>query len=177
MQPDVAGDPLGSGTPDSFWSKKLDNPLMAVRERYLFATKTRSSWQDYEDFASTGWTFQGVYFIGGFGVMGWVAPGDYAAAAPDPLVDAAPAIIQHMNADHAEALLLIARHYTGELPDEAAMTAVDRLGFHVRLRSGDRVHGSRVAFPREAATSEEARRVLVEMVRQARNALSARNAL
>jgi len=39
-----------------------------------------------------------------------------------------------MNTDHGEALLLIARHFTGETADEAAMTAVDRLGFHLRLK-------------------------------------------
>ena len=50
------------------------------------------------------------------------------------------------------------------------MTAVDRLGFHVRLRSGERVHGARIAFPREVRDAEEVRAVLVEMVRAARNA-------
>ena len=53
--------------------------------------------------------------------------------------------------------------------DEATMTAVDRLGFHLRLKSGDRVHGRRVAFLREVTNSEDARNVLVEMVRQARS--------
>ena len=33
---------------------------------------------------------------------------------------------------------------------------------------GERMHGRRVAFPREVTTAEEARRVLVEMVREAR---------
>ena len=45
------------------------------------------------------------------------------------------------------------------------MTAVDRLGFHVRLKTGDRVHGRRIAFPREVKDSNEARAVLIEMVR------------
>jgi len=51
-----------------------------------------------------------------------------------------------MNADHAAALRLIARHYSGEVADEATMTAVDRLGFHLRMKSGGRVDGRRVAF-------------------------------
>ena len=50
------------------------------------------------------------------------------------------------------------------------MTAVDRLGFHLRLKTGERVHGRRVAFLREVASSDDARSVLVEMVRQARSA-------
>ena len=106
----------------------------------------------------------GMYFVGGFGVMGWIAAEDYGSACPDPLTDAAAGIIQHINADHAAALRLIARHYSGEVADEAAMTAVDRLGFHLRLKSGDRVYGQRVAFQREVKSSEDARSVLVEMV-------------
>jgi hypothetical protein len=54
--------------------------------------------------------------------------------------------------------------------DEAAMTAVDRLGFHLRLKSGDRVYGRRIEFLREVTSREDARRVLVEMVQQARTA-------
>jgi len=45
------------------------------------------------------------------------------------------------------------------------MTAVDRLGFHVRLKAGERVFGRRVNFLREVRSSEEARVVLIEMVR------------
>ena len=71
-------------------------------------------------------------------------------------------------ADYAAALILIARHFAGETADEAALTSVDRLGFHLRLKSGERVYGRRVNFPRQVASSEEARKVFVEMVRQAR---------
>ena len=79
-----------------------------------------------------------------------------------------------MNADHAEALRLLARHYAGDDPDEAKLTAVDRLGFNLRLKSGDRVHGRRVTFPREVTGPDEARGIFVEMVRQARLALGRR---
>ena len=109
-----------------------------------------------------------MYFIGGFGVMGWISAGDYTTAQPDPLAEAALEIIHHMNADHAKALRQIAAHYAGEAVDEATMTAVDRLGFHLRLKSGDRIYGRCIAFIREVASRDDARSVLVEMVRQAR---------
>ena len=57
-----------------------------------------------------------------------------------------------MNADHGEALVLLARAAGETGVEAAAMTAVDRLGFHLRLRSGERVHGTRIAFPREVRT-------------------------
>jgi hypothetical protein len=45
------------------------------------------------------------------------------------------------------------------------MTAIDRVGFHVRLKAGDRVHGRRITFPREVKDMNAARAVLIEMVR------------
>jgi hypothetical protein len=48
------------------------------------------------------------------------------------------------------------------------MTSVDRLGFHVRLKTQDGMRGTRIAFLREARNPKEARNVLIEMVQQAR---------
>ena len=139
-----------------------------VRDLYLSRHENAKFWQDYSDFAFYRLEVSAVYFIGGFGVMGWVSAEDYTNAKPDPLADAATGIIGHMNADHADALRQIAGHYAGEVVDEAVMTTMDRLGFHLRLKSGDRVYGRRVAFIREVASTDDARSVLVEMVRHAR---------
>jgi hypothetical protein len=49
------------------------------------------------------------------------------------------------------------------------MTAVDRLGFHVRVKTPDGLRGARIAFLREAGNPAETRKVLVEMVQQARS--------
>jgi putative heme iron utilization protein len=166
-QPDVSGDPLGAARL-TLVGEANDASAEEVRDLYLSRYENAKFWQDYTDFSYHRLEVSGVYFIGGFGVMGWVTAEDYRRARPDPLADAAPGIIQHMNADHADALRFIARHYANEDADEAAMTAVDRLGFHLRLKAGDRVHGRRVAFLREVTTSSEARTVLVEMTRQAR---------
>jgi hypothetical protein len=48
------------------------------------------------------------------------------------------------------------------------MTAVDRLGFHVRLTTKAGIRGARIAFSREVRNPVETRKVLVEMVQQAR---------
>src|SRR6266478_5469332 len=101
--------------------------------------------------------------------MGWVSGEDYGTALPEPLAEASSGIIQHINADHADVLRLIAHRFAGEADDEAAMTAVDRLGFHLRLNSGDRIHSRRVAFLQEVKSSDAARVALLEMVRQARS--------
>jgi len=49
------------------------------------------------------------------------------------------------------------------------MTAVDRLGFHVRVKTPDGMRGARVAFLRVVSNPAETRKVLVEMVQQARS--------
>ena len=167
-QPEAAGDPLGAARMTVLGSA-AEVPAAEVRDLYLSRYENAKAWQEYTDFAYYRLDVEGVYFIGGFGVMGWISADEYGVARPDPLAEAAAGIIRHMNTDHAEALCLIARHYVGEEPGEAAMTAVDRLGFHLRLKSGDRIHGRRVTFLREVTNSDDARGVLMEMVRRARS--------
>jgi heme iron utilization protein len=168
-QPDISGDPLGAARL-TLLGNVFETPAVEVRDLYLSRHENAKYWQDYTDFAYYRLEIAGVYFIGGFGVMGWIPAEDYGSAMPDPLAEAAPGIIQHMNADHADALVLIAHRFGGEAADQAVMTAVDRMGFHLKLKSGDRMHGRRIAFLREVQNTADARAVLVEMVRQARSA-------
>jgi putative heme iron utilization protein len=64
---------------------------------------------------------------------------------------------------------MLARTFVHIDSTEATMTAVDRLGFHVRLNTAEGMRGTRIAFLREVSDQGEARRVLVEMVQQARS--------
>jgi heme iron utilization protein len=128
---------------------------------------------DFEDFSFWRLDLTDVYFVGGFAAMDWLTVDDYATARVDPLADAAPGILDHMNRDHADALIVYAKAYAGENPDEATMVGVDRLGFKLRLRTGERMHAARIAFPREIATPGDTRTVLIEMLQRARGAASA----
>ena len=106
--------------------------------------------------------------MGGFGVMGWVAASDYSQAQSDPLAEHKSDIMQHMNADHKDALILLAKRFAGIEAQEAEMTSVDRLGFNLRLKTQDGVKGTRIAFLREVTNPSQTREVFVEMVKQAR---------
>ena len=172
MQPSGDDDPLGAAriTLVGEALPVAETETGAVRELYLSRHDNARYWVDFDDFGFYRMQPAGVYFIGGFGVMGWVAADEYAQSQPDPLAESAAAIIAHMNADHADALILLARAAGETDVEEARMTAVDRLGFHVRMRSGERVHGARMAFPSEVRDTAEARAALVAMVRAARNA-------
>ena len=163
-QPDAEGDPLGAARL-TLVGRSKPVPAAEAQEIYLARHENARLWQDFADFAYYRLEVEGVYFIGGFGVMGWITEEEYAAAAPDPLAEAGPGIIRHMNTDHADALRRIGAHPGGEIPEEAVITAIDRLGFHLRLKSGDRVHGSRFAFPREVRDAQGARAAFIEMLR------------
>jgi heme oxygenase (biliverdin-IX-beta and delta-forming) len=141
-----------------------------AREAYLARHPRAAYWVDFDDFSFWRLDVADVYFVGGFAAMDWVTSADYRKAGPDPLADAAAGILEHMNRDHADALIAYARHFAGEAADEAQMMAVDRLGFRLRIRSGERLHGVRIAFPREVQTAGESRSVLIEMLAQARAA-------
>jgi putative heme iron utilization protein len=145
-----------------------DAEAAAARDRYLARHERARYWVDFEDFALWRLEIADLYFVGGFAAMDWVTAADYAAARPDPLADAAAGIVEHMNQDHADALVEYARHFAGERADEATMVAVDRLGFKLRLRSGQRLSSVRIAFPREVTTAAQSREVLITMLKEAR---------
>ena len=73
-----------------------------------------------------------------------------------------------MNADHKDSLILLARKFVGIDAEEATMSSVDRLSFHLRLKTAEGVHGARIAFLREVSNPAEARSMFIEMVEQAR---------
>jgi hypothetical protein len=171
MQEDSEGEPLGASRV-TLVGNVLPVPRTesaTARDLYLQRHANSKYWVDFEDFSFYRMNVVDVYYVGGFGVMGWVSASDYDQSQPDPLADAMTEIIQHMNADHKDALVLLARKFARVASTEATMTAVDHLGFHVRLKTSDGMRGARIAFLREAKNPAEARNVLVEMVQQARS--------
>src|ERR1700722_10604545 len=169
-QPEAAGDPLGAARVTAVGNAAtLAAPEVAdARALYLERHPNSKYWVDFDDFSFFGMDIVDVYYVGGFGVMGWVAAPEYGDARPDLLAHAAAGILQHMIADHQDALILLARVFAGTEAQEAVMTAVDRLGFHVRMKTEEGMKGGRLAFPSEVTTPAETRKVLVEMVQRAR---------
>lgn len=169
-QAETGGDPLGASRVTLVGNVLPLQPaeVPAARSLYLQRYDNSKYWVDFEDFSFYRMEVVDIYYVGGFGVMGWVSASEYDHAQPDPLADSTAEIIQHMNADHKDALILMARAFAGIDSQEAAMTSVDRLGFHIRLKTTDGMRGARIAFLREVGNPKEARDVLIEMVQQAR---------
>ncbi len=170
-QQDTEGEPLGASRV-TLLGNVLPVPtpdLPEARRLYLEHHANSKYWVDFEDFSFYRMEVVDVYYVGGFGVMGWVSASDYDRSQPDPLADSMGEIIQHMNADHRDALVMLAQTFAHIDSTEATMTAVDRLGFHVRLKTAEGIRGARIAFLQEVRDATETRKVLVEMVKQARS--------
>ncbi|WP_417734626.1 HugZ family protein [Rosistilla oblonga] len=175
--PSADRDPLGAGRLTLVGSAEPvpDEELDETRALYLSRHENASYYVDFADFSFWRLNPTELYFVGGFGVMGWIQADDFQHAVADPLAESAAGILQHMNDDHAAAMLDIAYAEKEIVASEAKMTAVDRLGFHLRLKTPERVQSVRIGFPHEVRSSDECRQVLVAMVKQARSDKESKN--
>src|SRR2546425_10326325 len=159
-QGDTGGDPLGAARV-TLVGNVLSIPESEVpeaRKLYLQRYANSKYWVDFEDFSFYRMDVVDVYYVGGFGVMGWVCASEYDRSQPDPLADSMAEIIHHMNADHKDALVLLAKKFARTESQEATIIAVDRLGFHVRMKTRDGIRGARIAFLREVNNPTETRK-------------------
>lgn len=164
-------DPLASGRATLMGDMIAvsDEDRQTVRDAYLLANPSASYYIDFGDFAFYRLTVQSIRYVGGYGRMSWVDAADYAAAEPDPLVDSAAGIIEHMNADHAEAQVLFCRHLAGvEQTTSASMSAVDRYGFEMIAVAPTGRHAVRLGFPEPCVDGNAVRQAMVTLVAEAR---------
>jgi len=170
MQPGGEHDPLGAArvTVMGKIARVPKERDASIRAHYLSRHPQASYWANFKDFSFYLMDTIDVYYVGGFGSMGWVSADEYAAAKVDPLAETGSELIDYLNTHHQDALLSLAR--TSGHPDanEALLTAIDRLGFHLRLKIKDRFTGIRLAFPEELKGPGDARPVFVNMVQHAR---------
>ena len=177
--PESRTDPLGAARVTLMGSatKVPSGEVSQVRELYLARHANASYWVDFDDFGFFRLAIEDIYFVGGFGSMGWVTSKDYAAAAVDPLADEASSLIQEMNEQQTSTLLLLARVYGNVEAQQVTMTALDRLGFHLRIKTADRMQGGRVAFANPVRNAQEVRAGLAGMGAQAKQGLQALHSL
>ena len=130
----------------------------------------------YADFRDVAfWRLQeaSVRYIGGYVRMSWVSEAEWQAAEPDPLGPSAEGTIAHMNADHAEAMVLYCKAFSKAMEITAAsMTGVDRYGFEMSAKTTEGPRPVRLEFTKPVSTPEEARAALISMLKDARNKLA-----
>ncbi|HTN83738.1 MAG TPA: DUF2470 domain-containing protein [Sorangium sp.] len=141
----------------------------AARTRFLAGHPRASYYVDFTDFSFYRLDPLSIRYVGGFGRMSWVDAADYAAAEPDPLAPDAARILEHMNTDHADAILAYAKALAG-IKDAtgAKMTSVDRYGFELDVITPAGPKAARLGFDAPVSTTDEVRKAMVALVREAR---------
>ncbi|MGD9530744.1 HugZ family protein [Pseudonocardia sp.] len=125
--------------------------------------------QDFHDFRLYRLAVDAVRFVGGFARMSWVDAQEYGDAQPDPVAPFAAGVIEHMNDDHADALVTYCRFYAGLAVESARMTSVDRYGFRVAATdAADARQDVRISFDGPVATPDEVRKAMITLLRRAR---------
>ena len=78
-QPDASGDPLGASRVTLMGNVlPVPEPEVAeARKLYLARYANSKYWVDFEDFSFYRMDVVDVYYVGGFGVMGWVSASEY----------------------------------------------------------------------------------------------------
>jgi heme iron utilization protein len=145
--------------------------LEEAKEVYEEAVASAAIFGAFGDF--TWWVLkvQRVRWVGGFGRMDSVGPESFAAAEADPVAPTAGRAIAHLNADHADALLLIARKLSGHTDAEkATCVGADRYGIDLDLLTARGRTSARVGFAEAASEPDGLRAATVALVGRAREA-------
>ncbi|MFK7990780.1 MAG: HugZ family protein [Sandaracinaceae bacterium] len=141
----------------------------SARDAFLTVHPNASYYADFSDFAFWRMTVRTIRYIGGYGRMSWVDDQAWHDASPDPIAPHAVGILEHMNDDHADALVGYARAFTRANEAEVAtMTGIDQYGFEMSVQTEKGPRPARVAFDAPIATPDEARKALVQLIRRAR---------
>ena len=142
-----------------------------LRARYLRYLPQAASYFDMHDFSFYRIHIHQARYIGGFGKMSWLSEIDLFGSITDSasvLASQETAIIDHMNADHAENLLNYCKHFHHVDAEHAHMLGIDCDGFNVSARIGNTSTILRFDFEQPIHDAQSARAALVAMAKAAK---------
>ena len=144
-----------------------------ARAAYLAAVPTARYYADFKDFSLYVLEVDRVRWVGGYGRMDSADAQAYANAQADPVGDARGAI-EHLNDDHADALLLMAQALGG-YPDATAATCTgaDRYGLDLQVSTPRGSAPARVGFAEPVSEASGLRAATVELTKRSRAQLEA----
>lgn len=136
-----------------------------VKERYLRRFPEAAEYAEFPDFQFYVMEPVRAHLVAGFGKIDWIES-DTLLLGPEcgALEEAESGIINHMNADHADALELYATVISGAEGGAWKMTAIDPEGFEI-VKKAERL---RISFDDSIRSADEARAALVDLVKSAR---------
>jgi len=164
----AAGDPLEgarimlAGRAEEAGTDGLDN----LRRRYLNAHPSAQAFANFKDFSFFRIRPSGAHLVAGFGRIVDLRPDQFLTDIADAtaLLEAEQGAIEHMNADHREAMNLYATRLLGAEGADWRCTGCDPEG--IDLQAGDTA--LRLNFPEKVTAPGELRKMLVALANEAR---------
>jgi putative heme iron utilization protein len=168
-----SADPLANGRVTILGPcTRVEGDCGSARAAFFAAHPNSTYYADFRDFGFWKLNVDYVRYIGGYGRMSWISKTEWRAAEPDPLGPSAADMIAHMNADHADAIVLYCKAFSKATEiTSASMTGVDRYGFDMSAMTAKGPRPVRLAFGTPVSTPEEVRAALISMVKDARSKL------
>jgi putative heme iron utilization protein len=144
----------------------------SAREAHLEAIPSAAMYADFNDFSFWILEVKRARWVGGYGRMDTALAVDYSAAEPDPVEPQALDAVTHLNEDHADALLIMAKAF-GQYPEatEARCERADRYGLDLELETPDGIRATRVNFTDRINSPGGLRAATVDLARRSREAL------
>jgi hypothetical protein len=144
-----------------------------LRAAYLEVHPHAELYIDFEDFDFYRLRPERIRYVGGFGRMSWLEGEAYRDAQPDPLREMAAGIRDHMNEDHGDAMVDMARAF-GDIDatiEDAHMFRVDAYGFDLELTTDQGRQRTRIGYPEDqvpVTPSDDIRGIFVDLTERAR---------
>jgi hypothetical protein len=164
------GDPLeGARIMLAGRAEQANEPVL--RRRYLNAHPAAEVFVNFKDFSFFRIRPGAAHLVAGFGRIVDLTPEQFLTdiSDADALLEAEQGAIEHMNADHREAMNLYATKLLGAEQADWRCTGCDPDG--IDMQAGAQT--LRLDFPRRIVTPAALRKILKELAEQARTATSA----
>ena len=144
----------------------VDDDAVISRRRYLNAHPSAETFVNFKDFSFFRIRPNGAHLVAGFGRIVDLRPEQFLTdiSGCSALLEAEQGAIEHMNADHREALSLYATGLAGAKKAAWVATGIDPEG--IDLAAGDLT--ARAPFRERVTTAAELRRRLKDMADEAR---------
>ncbi len=162
------GDPLeGSRIMLAGRAEQASGDAVAIlRRRYLSAHPSAAAFVDFKDFSFFRIRPAGAHLVAGFGRIVDLRPEQFLTEMSDAgaLLEAEQGAIEHMNADHRDAMNLYATRLLGAEPADWCCTGCDPDGIDMQAGSTT----LRLDFPERVTGPGELRKMLVRLAGEAR---------
>ncbi len=143
-----------------------EGELDTLRRRYLNAHPSAENFANFKDFSFFRIRPSGAHLVAGFGRIVDLKPEQFLTDIADAgaLLEAEQGAVEHMNADHREAMNLYATRLLGAAAADWRCTGCDPEGIDMQAGSAT----LRLDFPERVAGPGELRKMLVKLAEQAR---------